>query len=149
MKLVTSLFFLAIILTGCFKTDDSPEAFIEDYAQKAAAGDIDQDDYEDYLKGDLLAEIESLEEKDFEDYSKSMQVKNLRVEILNKNCEEASCTLTYLTKYSTDASDGSTFDTEVRKIAQVEQSDGWKLVGIKNVKTYHETNDALNPLQEE
>lgn len=148
MKKKLLLVLVVVLMQSCFENNDNPTAFLKDFVRKTTKGIISQSDYKSYIKGELLSQIENLSEEEFKNYEKQLKVKNIKINILNENCKETKCTITYITKYSSKASDGSEYATEVRKIAELEKEDSWKLVSVENVKTYHETNNALNPLED-
>lgn len=149
MKMFWSLT-LIFILIGCTKGAKSPDGLIKMFAKDVATKKLDMDYFEKYTTGDMLAAIQDLGLEDFEKKTRMVNVTGVKVKILNKNCEGQKCIITYNVKYDTKNKKEGTFGSEVKKVAELEQDqEYWKLAKVTNLKTFHESNEAINPLTDE
>lgn len=145
-NLIKSLLLLS--LCACFESDDSASGVLKSFIKKTTKS-LSQGAYSDYADGQLLESINAMSKDEFKQYQEQSNVDNIRIEILSESCKEVTCTITYITKYRSKTSDGSMYNSEVRKIAELSKSqDGWKVSTIKNVKTYLEAKEGLNALEE-
>lgn len=145
-NLVKSL--LLVSLSACFEADNSASGSLRSFIKKTTSS-LSQSSYADYADGQLLDSINAMSEEEFKQYQEQSNVKNVRVEILSESCKKTTCTITYITKFQTKTSDGSMYNSEVRKIADlVKAEDRWKVTAVKNVKTYLEAKEGLNALEE-
>ena len=137
-----------VLLSACFNSDNSAVGVLREFVKKSSSG-LEQRDYQNYATGDLLGLIEDMSEQEFEQYKEQSKVQSVKVEVLNENCSDSKCSITYISKYKTKTSDGSDYNSEVRKIAELSrENEKWKVSSVKNIKTYLETNEGLNPLQD-
>lgn len=144
------LIMMIIISVGCTKGAKSPEGLIQMMAKDLATKKLDMDYYEKFTTGAMLEQIKDLGEEQFEKNTRMVNVSDVKVSILSKTCESDKCVVTYSAKYKTKNSDEGKFESEVKKIAEVKKEEEfWKLVKVTNLKTYHESSEAINPLTEE
>ncbi|MCT4642373.1 MAG: DUF4878 domain-containing protein [Bacteriovoracaceae bacterium] len=148
MKILYFLLSFAL-LSSCFNNNDTALGALKNYVNKIAKGNLSKDDYKDMTTGSLLKSIEQLSDQDFEKLNRTQSIDLEKVKILRESCEIDSCAITYIVEYKSKAADGSSYKTSVRKIANLSKHEkSWKISQVDNIKTYHETNDALNPLEE-
>lgn len=139
---------MLLSLCACFESDQSPSGHLRKFVKKSTSN-LAQDDYSDYAAKDLLESISSMDEEEFKNFQEQSNVDGVKVDILSESCQDVSCTITYVTKYQTKTSDGSTYGSEVRKLAElVKGEDGWRVTSVKNTKTYLEAKEGLNPLKD-
>jgi len=145
-----NILFLAVIvaITGCFGGPDSPEGLLKMYVNDVSNKKLDRDYYNKYTTGKLQSVIESMSDEDLEKYSDKSSIKNPKVKILKKSCEDSKCILTYIVSYETYTNDAKSFISEVKKLAEVLKDDGnWKIADVTNMKTYHESLEPINALE--
>lgn len=148
--MIKNLIKVALLLsfTACFNSDDSASGHLRKFVKKTT-DNLSQDSYADYAAKDLLESITSMDEEEFKNFQEQSNVDGVRVDILSESCQEFACTITYVTKYQTKTSDGSIYGSEVRKLAElIKGDDGWRVTSVKNVKTYLEAKEGLNPLKD-
>ena len=86
-----------------------------------------------------------MEEEDFKKFLDVKDLKSRKLTVLVKNCEEASCFLTYVLRYSQGKENPKEFGVEVKKIAKIEKVEkSWKLAEISNLKTYIDSKKSLD-----
>lgn len=136
--------FVLVIALSCTKGADSPEGLIETFVKDVATKSIDREYYQKYTTGKFLAVVEDQSDEELEKNTRMAGVKKVNVKILSKNCNGDKCVLSYLVKYVTETKEESNFKSEVKKIAEVVKVDDyWKLANLKNLKTYHESTEAI------
>lgn len=139
---------LLLAFTACFNSDDSASGHLRKFV-KETTNNLSQDNYSDYASQELLESIQSMDEEEFKIFQEQSNVDGVRVEILSESCQQSKCTITYVTKYETKTSDGSIYESEVRKLAELlKEDEGWRVTSVKNVKTYLEAKEGLNPLKD-
>lgn len=137
--------FLAILFVGCYGGADTPEAALKNYVQKVTTNKADRDFYLQYTSGKLLESIESMDDEEFKKFNKFEKIKNAKVNIIYKSCEQQTCSLTYTVKYEVHENQKVSFDTEVKKIAElVKVDDSWKIFEVNNTKTFIESKSAID-----
>lgn len=142
--------FILILNVACTKGAKSPEGLIKMFAKDLATKNLDMDYYEKFTTGEMLSQIKEMGEEEFEKNTRMVNVTDVKVEILSKNCEGNKCVVTYSAKYKTKNKEEGTFGSEVKKIAEViKEEEFWKMAKVTNLKTFHESNQAINPLVEE
>ena len=140
---------LLVSLCSCFEGNVTAAGSLRNFVKKASANSLSQEDYSDYAQGDLLERIMAMDEEEFKSYQEQTALDSVQLDILSENCTKNNCTITYLTKYTTKTSDGSNYNSEVRKIAELEKfEEAWKVISVQNVKTYLEAQEGLNPLKD-
>jgi hypothetical protein len=144
MKIV-NLVLISTLFVSCFGGQDTPEGALRDYVTKISKSKVDRDFYLDRTAGKLKTAIENMDEEEFEDFNKLPNVKNAKVKVLSKTCDNDTCTLTYLVSYNIYENNKNAFETEVKKIAEMEkEGDEWKITDVSNLKTYIEAKDSIN-----
>lgn len=139
-----------IFLVSCTKGAKSPDGLIKMFAKDVATKKLDMDYFEKYTTGDMLAAIQDIGLEDFEKKTRMVNVSGVKIDILNKNCENAKCIITYLVKFKTKNKEEGKFGSEVKKVAEVIQDEEfWKLSKVTNLKTFHESTKAINPLTDD
>jgi len=140
---------LLVSLCSCFEGNDTATGSLRNFVKRVSANSLSQEDYSDYAQGDLLDSILAMDEEEFKSYQEQSTLDGVQLDILSENCSKTNCTITYLTKYTSKTSDGSSYNSEVRKIAELEKFDeAWKVISVQNVKTYLEAQEGLNPLKD-
>ncbi len=140
---------LILVAVGCNNGASTPEGLIEKFVKDSVAGKADKDYYAEYTTGTLLAASVDLSEEEL-DGSGLGPISDVDVDIQTKNCEGDKCIVTYIIKYKTESGGKKAFETEVKKIAEViKEGESWKLSDVKNIKTFHDSTEPINPLIEE
>jgi hypothetical protein len=89
-----------------------------------------------------------MSDEDFEKFSDLRGIKSNSFKVISKSCQENKCFLTYSISYKTVSQDKDTFSSEVKKIAEIVFVQGrWLISDVSNIKTYHESNEPINPLE--
>lgn len=142
------IFMLAIV--SCTKGAKSPDGLVKMFAKDIATKKLDMDYYEKFTTGEMWSQIQDMGEEEFEKNTRMVNVTDVKIKILNKICEGSKCVITYNAQYKTKNKEEGNFESEVKKIAEVQQ-DGefWKVAKVTNLKTYHESNKAINPLTDD
>lgn len=149
MKLVLILT-LSFAIFSCTKGPDSPEGLIKMFVKEAATKKLDREYYEKYTTGELLESIENTTDEQLEKDSRLNGVSSVSVKIMSKNCQNNNCVVTYIVEYKTESKSESTFSSEVKKVAEVEKiGEEWKISSVRNIKTFHESKEPINPMQDE
>ncbi len=146
IKLV--LISLLFSVVACKNGAETPEGLIKMFVKDTISGKVDREYYQEYTTGTLLEASLELTEEELEKTSVS-KLKNVKVSILSKNCSNEKCIITYIIKYDTNPENKKMYKTEVKKLAEVvKEGEGWKLSDIKNLKTFHDSLEPINPLED-
>lgn len=134
---------------ACDKGAKTPEGLIKMYVKDMTTKKLDKAYFEENTTGKLWDSIKDLEETEFEKFISSEKIKNAKVSIKSKSCQSDECSVTYIVKYDVFVNGKKSFETEVKKIASTKQiGDKWKMADVSNVKTYMESTEPINALEE-
>lgn len=136
--------FLLVLVVGCFGGVSSPEGALKNYVETVSSNKADKDFYIRSTAGKLLEKIESMSDEEFSMFNNFSNIRSAKVKVIHKSCEADNCTLTYIVNYKVFENNRATFDTEVKKIAEmVRQDDSWKITEVRNRKTFIESNAPI------
>ena len=136
-------------MMACTKGATTPEGLIRAFVDDVSTKKMDLDYFEKFTTGELLESIQTIGIENYENETRMKRVTDAKVEILSKNCEASKCIVTYIVKFKTKNQDEGKFQSEVKKIAEVQrEGEFWKLSKVTNLKTFHESFKAINPLED-
>lgn len=96
------------------------------------------------VTGNLKEQFESISDDKFASQTALEGKKKRKIKILSENCDEKSCSITYIIRYETYKNEEKVFVTEVKKIAELIKENGrWLISDITNIKTFH---DSIAPI---
>lgn len=138
-----------LVLASCSPSPETPEGLLKMYVNDVTTKKVDKDYYLKYTTDELKESVEDLTEEEVANRSFSQNVKRAKVNILNKNCQNGSCVLTYVVSYDTVERDKTKFATETKKLAEIRKEEGvWKIANITHLKTFHDSREPINALEE-
>lgn len=144
MKIVNNLL-VGLLCIACFSGANTPEELLKDYVETVTSGNATRDFYAEKTAGDLLKDIEAMSEEDFQEYNNFSRIKYAKVKVLSKSCSDDNCTLTYVVKYNVFVENKPSYETEVKKIAELVRIDNnWKISAVKNRKTFIDAKSAID-----
>ena len=139
---------LLLVSFGCQKKNNTAEEALHNFVDLHVGKVIKKEKMASLVTGKLLEQLEGLPTEDFEQLVDMSNIKKGSVKIITKSCSEVKCTLTYTISYDTMSDNKKVFETEVRKIAEIELvEDEWLISDVSNVKTYHDSLEPINPLE--
>ena len=139
-----------MLIVACTKGATTPEGLIRTFVNDVSTKKMDIDYFEKFTTGELLESIQTVGVENYENDTRMKSVTGAEVEILSKNCESSTCIVTYIVKFNTKNPDEGKFKSEIKKIAEVKrEGDFWKLSKVTNLKTFHESYKAINPLDDQ
>lgn len=131
-----------IALISCQK-ESSPEGALNKLVSTRFSSSS-RSDVMEVVTGKLKEQLESMDDEKIKHFLDSEGLKKRKLKITLKNCEKEKCFLTYILKYNDSRPQGSKFEVEVKKIAQIEKVENtWLVSDINNLKTYIESKDAI------
>ena len=143
---------MMMIIVGCSKDITTPEGLLTKFTKDITTQKMGRDYYYQHTTGKMKEDVEALTDEEFEKYRDLSRVNGVKIDILKKNCTDAvSCTLTYIIKYEFSKAEKETtnFKSEVKKVANLVQVEkDWKIKEVSNIKTYHESIEPINALEE-
>lgn len=143
------LFLFALLLSSCEEKKGTPEDALTEYINYRLSGNQDKEGVLKRLTGPILEKVSAMTEDDFKIFMETSEHRKKKLEIVNKNCEQFKCNITYVLRYSTVEDEKEAFVSEVRKLAEMRFENGlWKIHEISNLKTFHRINapiDVMNP----
>ncbi len=145
MKWMLPLLFL---LTSCLEDNLSPEAALKNFVEARMGTVVTREYVLEKVTGKMRQSLENISPEEFEKFADLRNVKKDSFKILSKSCQDKKCFITYSVGYQTMDKDKTSYVTEVKKIAEVQNEDGkWLIAEVSNIKTYHEALEAINPLE--
>lgn len=139
---------LLLISFGCQKKNNTAEEALHNFIDLHVGKTIKREKLATLITGKLLEQLEALPPEEFEELVDMRNIKKGSVKIVTRTCSDVKCTLTYTISYSTMSDNKKVYDTEVRKIAEIERvGDEWLISDVSNIKTYHDSLEAINPLE--
>jgi hypothetical protein len=152
MKKIVNIFIVVttmLSIFGCDKGAKTPEGLVKMYVNDVTSKSLDRSYFDKYTSGKMLETINKLSEKEFNKFIDLKKIKNAKVNIISKNCEETKCSVTYIIKYDVFDKSSKSFQSEVKKIASVIKIDDiWKISDVTNIKTYHEATTPINAMED-
>ena len=148
MKLILMLI-ATLAVVACSPSPKTPEGLLKMFVKDVSTKELSKDYYLKYTTGKLKEEIESMDEEELSQRKVFETIKGAKTKILTQNCQQDSCTITYVVTYNNVKDDKTTFSTETKKIAQFsKEEDGWKISEVTHLKTFHESAEPINALEE-
>ena len=139
------------MLSACSKPNKnllSPETALKDFVDTRVGKVIDKEFILERVTGKLLDSFKAMNETELKTFWDMKNIQTESFKILQKKCQDQSCTLTYSVGYSTKNQDKIAFTSNVQKEALMVQVDEkWLISDVKNVSTYHESLEPINLLQ--
>ncbi|HLW58053.1 MAG TPA: hypothetical protein VKY27_11730 [Bacteriovoracaceae bacterium] len=131
-------------VAACMERDHTPEGALKDFIEARIGKVVTREFVLERVTGKMKQSFENMSDDDFAKFSDLRNVKRNSFKVLSKSCQESKCFLTYLIGFNTN----DQFHSEVKKIAEMSHIDGkWYIEDISNIKTYHESLEAINPLE--
>lgn len=136
------LLFMALTLTACLNSNNSPEKALENYIHAVSSGENSKDFYLEHTTSELRENIESMTDEEFRDFVSLPKISGKKFKVITKTCNEDKCTLTYLLTYT--SGENKEFKNEIKKIAVlIRVEDEWKIASASNLKTFIEARKDL------
>ncbi len=143
--LVLSFLFL---LFSCLEDNRSPEAALKDFIELRIGNVVTRSSVLEKVTGKMRQSLENVTDQEFQQFADLRNVERESFKVLSKSCQDETCFITYSISYKTKQNDKNTFTSEVKKIAELSLVAGkWLIADVTNIKTYHESLDAINALQ--
>lgn len=143
MKKTILLMLIILSFLSCSKEEESPENTLKNFIDASIGNVITREYVLSKVTGQLKQNYANMSDEEFASFSDLRNIKRNSFKILSKSCHENKCFLTYLVGYNSEQ-----FASEVKKIAEISEVDGkWLIEDISNLKTYHESIEAINTLE--
>jgi hypothetical protein len=150
-KIISILIVMTVMfsIASCDKGAKTPEGLVKMYVHDVTSKSLSRDYFEKYTSGKMLESINNLSDEDFNKFIDLKKIKNAKVNITSKNCEDVKCSVTYIVKYDVFDKTSKSFESEVKKIATLVKVDElWKIQDVTNLKTYHEATTPINAMED-
>lgn len=145
MRLLLLSFLL--LVTACVDENLSPEGALREFVESRMGSTVTRQFVMDRVTGKLKVGLENMSDEDFEKFADLRNVRKDSFKVLAKSCQENKCFLTYSVSYRTTL-EKMNFSSEVKKIAELLLFEKkWLIADVSNIKTYHESLEAINPLE--
>ncbi len=142
------LIFCLFLFAGCLDDNRSPEAALKDFIEIRIGNIVTRSSLVEKVTGKMRQSLENVSDDEFQKFADLRNVKKDSFKILSKSCQQETCFLTYSISYKTKIEDKDAFTSEVKKIAELNMVEGkWLIADVTNIKTYHESLEAINALQ--
>ncbi len=135
---------LLVFLVGCFSKGDSPEAILREFVESRLEKVVSRDYVLGHTTGKMRVSIEAMNDEEFAKFADLTAYKRDTFKVISKSCQEKRCYLTYSLAYRKKSEFEGTWNSEVKKIAEILWVEGkWLIADVSNIKTYHETNQTI------
>lgn len=142
MFIAMSLFFC--LFYSCSK-DSSSEEVLKSYVKYRFSPSQSKANLLEKTTGELNFKIKNMSDEEFESFVSMEKYKMRKFEINLKRCSESQCYITYTLSYDQYTDGKRTFESEIKKIAEVQKTNGkWKLSDVSNVKTYIDSKEEID-----
>lgn len=144
---MTKVFILLATLAvfSCSKKT-GPEATLKDYIDYRFSPGQEKEVILSKTTGPLYEQIETMSDEDLVRFLNNDSVKKNKVEIEHSSCEQNTCNITYLIKYSKFKDKKEIFQIELKKIAELrKEEDEWKIANINEIKSFYEAKEEIRP----
>jgi hypothetical protein len=139
---------LLLFLVSCLQDSMSPEAALKNFIESRVGNVVTREYILEMVTGKMKQSLKNISEQDFIKFADLRNIQRESFKILSKSCQKDICFLTYSIGYRTLNKDVGVFTTEVKKIAELVNENGkWLIADVSNIKTYHESHEAINPLE--
>lgn len=126
----------------------TPESALKDFIETRFDSVVTRKYVLDRVTGAMKQSLENITDEEFNKFADLRNVKRDSFKILSESCQEKRCFITYSISYQTHNDNKTTFNTEVKKIAEIVMVENkWLIADVSNIKTYHEATEAINPLE--
>jgi hypothetical protein len=147
MKFIVITFVTLISLFSCNK-ESTPESTLEALVESRFSGS-DRDDLLELTTGKLKNQLENMSDDNVKLFLETDGLRRRTLKITLKNCDTDKCFITYILKYEDKRPQGTSFNVEVKKIAEVVLEDKkWLVSDISNLKTYIDSKKEINALED-
>jgi DNA replication initiation complex subunit (GINS family) len=140
--MLVSIFFLS----ACMQDNQSPESALKSFVEARIGHVVTRAFVLERVTGKMRQSIENVTDEEFANFADLRNVSRNSFKVLSKSCQQKKCFITYSVSYLTKDKDKTIFNSEVKKIAEVVNEEGkWLIADVSNIKTYHESLEAINP----
>lgn len=135
------------LFASCLNENLSPESALKDFIEARMGSTVTREFVLEKVTGKMLQSLENMSDEDFQKFADLRNVRKDSFKVLSKSCQENRCFLTYSIAYKTTLEKAS-FSSEVKKIAELQLIENkWFIADVSNIKTYHEANEPISPLE--
>lgn len=135
---------LILLMVSCLSKSDSPEAALKEFIDNRLEKIVSKDFILDRTTGALRTSLESMNEEEFSRFADLRGFKKDSFKILSKNCQDKKCYVTYSLGYHQKSDASTSWQSEVKKIAEILWIEGkWLIADVSNIKTYHEASQSI------
>lgn len=145
MKILLPL--LLTFLVSCMDENLTPESALKNFIEARIGNVVTRQFVLERITGKMRQNFEVMSDDDFAKFADLRNVERDSFKVLSKSCQEKRCFVTYAIAYKTKK-DEANYASEIKKIAELQLVEGkWLIADVSNVKTYHESLEAINPLE--
>ena len=135
---------MVLLLASCFSKGDSPEAALREFVESRLEKVVSKDFILDHTTGKMRVSVESMSDDEFQKFADLSSYKRDTFKVISKSCQEKRCYLTYSLGYKTLEDKKTSWNSEVKKIAELLWIEGkWLIADVSNIKTYHEASETI------
>ncbi len=142
------LFLILFLSVACMRDTSTPEGALKDFVESRLGHVVTREFVLDRVTGNMMQSFKNMSDEDFSKFADMRTIKKESFKVLSKSCQDKKCFMTYSVAYTTDKNEKKSFNSEVKKIAELNLVEGkWLIADVSNIKTYHESLEAINPLE--
>lgn len=139
------VFIITLLAFSCTKKQVSAEDVLSGYIQYRFKSSQSKTELLSKTTGELYQKIVDMDEDTFKKFStnENKRMRKYRVDL--SRCSNETCFITYTLSYDEGDKKGRKFETEIKKIAELQLEDGaWKIADVSNIKTYIDSKRPLS-----
>jgi len=139
---------LLLLLVSCVDDKITPEGALKAFVEARIGSVVSKDFVLERVTGRMKQSLENMPEEDFNKFADQRNINKDSFKVLSKSCQAEQCFVTYTIGFKTKHEIKPGFNSEVKKIAELNKVDGkWLIADVSNIKTYLEATEAINPLE--
>jgi hypothetical protein len=136
---------LLVLLVSCKDVND-PEALLKSFVKYRFSEGQTRDKVDEFLTDPLKSEIAGMTDEQFSYFADSSDLRMKNMRVVNSNCQETECYITYTLRFDTLKEGKKTTLTEIKKIALLKKlGKEWLISDVNNIKTFHDLKEPIAP----
>jgi hypothetical protein len=139
-----SLIFILLLLASCTKKQ-SAENVLSAFIKYRFKPFQERPMLKAMTTGALNQKINDMDEETFKIFTSTKEFKIRKYKVILSKCSKDSCFLTYTLSYDESDVRGRKYETEIKKIAELQKIDErWKIADVTNIKTFIDAKRPIN-----
>ena len=142
MKIIIKLSLILTIFSCSQK--DGPEQVLTSFVNYRFSKNQKREYLLKMTSGSFNQSIAAMSNEEFRIFS-TPPIKKKKFKILNSQCDELKCSISYFIKYQSFKNNENISSVELKKVASLKNVEsGWKISDVANIKEFHNTTMSID-----